>query len=308
MKNEILSPLNDYVFKRLLGDQDHIELLSDFLQSVLDLPARDYQGLEIVDPKMPGKYPRDKKGILDIKVNSPTGKVIDIEVQVDSQSWLSERILFYTAGMVMDQMGQGDGYDKIKRAISIVVADHHFTKKVGKRYHHRYILYDPEAELENREYARLFEIHILEIPKLPKTSDGSKIWEWLRFFSTRKEGDFKMISKKDPMLKKAWGRLKELSADENERLLAQAREKERRDRDIMRISGLTEGMAKGMRKGKMQGLKLGLEKGMEKGMEKGRKVGIKEMAVKALRQGLSAEVVAGFTGLSKAEIEKLAKT
>ncbi len=288
-----LSPLNDYVFKRLLGDRDHIELLADFLASVLDLPDRDYEGLEIVDPIVGGRYPRDKQGVLDIKVNSSDGKVIDIEVQVDSQPHMLERILYYTAGMVMDQVGQGDGYSKIKMAISIVVADHHLTPKSGKRYHHRFVLYDPEAEPGFREYPRLLEIHLLEIPKLPKAPDGSKIWRWLQFFAARQEGEFKMLTKNAPTLKKAWGRLKELSADETERLLAQAREKERRDRENLRIGSLEEGEKKGVRKG------------VKKGVRKGIKKGIKDTALKALQEGLSIETIAKITGLATKEIEKL---
>ncbi|MDR1306187.1 MAG: Rpn family recombination-promoting nuclease/putative transposase [Treponema sp.] len=44
---EILSPLNDYVFSLLFGDQRHIKILAAFLKSVLDIPEEDYASLTI---------------------------------------------------------------------------------------------------------------------------------------------------------------------------------------------------------------------------------------------------------------------
>ncbi len=281
MEYALLSPLNDHVFKRLLGEQDSIDILADFLQSLLDLPAEDYVGMEIVDTRLRRKYPLDKEGILDIKIITPKGEAIDIEVQVNAQPWLMERLLFYTAGMIVEQIGQGDNYDRINRVITIVIADHNITERGGKRYHHRYILYDPDAR---REYPRLIEIHTLELPKLPKGGEGSKLLKWLRFFAARQTGEFEMITKDEPKLIKAWGKLKELSADERERLIANAMEKERRDREIMQIAGRKEGLKEGLKKG------------------------IEQTAVNALRQGLPLETIAIITGLSVEEIERLGKS
>lgn len=296
MNSTILSPLNDYVFKRLLGDRDCLDLLANFICSVLDVPDDDVRGLELVDPKKRKRHIRDKEGILDIKVNTADGKVVDIEVQVEPQPWVYERFLYYTAGMVLDQLGQGDNYNKIRRVVTIVVADHHLTRKDSNNYHHCYRLYDPNAAPGSREYPRLFEIHTLEIPKLPKAPDHSKLWEWLRFLSAREEGEFKMLTKENPVLKKAWGRLKELSADETERLLANNRQKERRDREIMRIAGEVEGLAKGRQEGRQEGL------------TKGRQERDTEIAQQALRQGLAIDVIAAITGMPPEEIEKLRQT
>ncbi len=289
-----LSPLNDFVFKRLMGDREHIDLLAAFLQSVLDLSAKDLQILEIVDPQVGGQYPRDKKGILDIKVVTAQGKRIDIEIQVESQEWLWERLLFYTAAMVVEQIGEGENYDGIKRSITIVITDHHLTEKTGRRYHHRFILHDPEA---GRDYPNLLEIRTLEIPKLPPAHDGSILWEWLKFFSARTEGEFEMTAKNNPTLKKVWGRLKELSADENERLLAQAREKERRDREAQIKTGYLRGEQSGLKKGRKEGIREGIREGTEKTQL--------EIALKALHDGMSMEVIARITGLSIEEIENL---
>ena len=54
----------------------------DFLKAVLDLPAEDYERLTVVDPNLDREFIEDKLGVLDVKVNTSSGKVIDIEVQV----------------------------------------------------------------------------------------------------------------------------------------------------------------------------------------------------------------------------------
>jgi hypothetical protein len=79
MPHEILKPRNDVVFKRLMSDK---RLLVSFLQSALDLPPEDYADVQIVDPHLLGERPEDKLGILDVKVTTGQGNIIDIEIQL----------------------------------------------------------------------------------------------------------------------------------------------------------------------------------------------------------------------------------
>ena len=61
--------------------------------------------------------------------------------------------------------------------------------------------------------------------------------------------------------------------------------------------------------GRVEGLKEGIEQGLEKGIEigeaKGRDEAILQTAITALKQGIPAETVASFTGLSVLEVEAL---
>ncbi|MBU3849046.1 MAG: hypothetical protein IAA16_00595 [Candidatus Treponema excrementipullorum] len=63
------------------------------------------------------------------------------------------------------------------------------------------------------------------------------------------------------------------------------------------------------REGRAEGIKEGIEQGLEKGIEigeaKGREEGIMQTAITALKQGIPAETVASFTGLSVLEVEAL---
>ncbi|MDR0635015.1 MAG: Rpn family recombination-promoting nuclease/putative transposase, partial [Azoarcus sp.] len=73
MDKPFLSPRNDLVFKLLFGDANDTTLITWFLQSVLDLPAGDYEEVEIVDPRLPADAFEDKEGILDVKVKTRSG-------------------------------------------------------------------------------------------------------------------------------------------------------------------------------------------------------------------------------------------
>ena len=57
--------------------------------------------------------------------------------------------------------------------------------------------------------------------------------------------------------------------------------------------------------GRTEGLKEGIEIGEERGIAQGRQEGLMQTAVAALKQGIPAETVASFTGLSVLEVEAL---
>ena len=65
------------------------------------------------------------------------------------------------------------------------------------------------------------------------------------------------------------------------------------------------GNASGWVEGLKDGIEQGLEKGIEIGEVKGREEGIMQTAKTALKQGIPAETVASFTGLSVLEVEAL---
>ena len=72
-----------------------------------------------------------------------------------------------------------------------------------------------------------------------------------------------------------------------------------------RAEGIKEGIEQGLTQGRQEGIEIGEERGIAKGREEGMSEGILQTAVAALKQGIPAETVASFTGLSVTEIEQL---
>ena len=94
------------------------------------------------------------------------------------------------------------------------------------------------------------------------------------------------LAQTSPAMEEAWGVIKELSADERERLLAEDREKTRRDNAAYYETGLVEGRAEGITEGRLEERRA--------------------MIVKMLNQGLSPEQISNFTGIALEDVKALA--
>jgi predicted transposase/invertase (TIGR01784 family) len=111
------------------------------------------------------------------------------------------------------------------------------------------------------------------------------LYNWLQFFKTKKEEELEMLAANSPMIGKAVGILKKLSADERTRMLAEKREMLRMDISASIKRGRAEGKAEGIMEGEIKRAT--------------------EIARNALRKNLPIEDIMDLTGLSRHEIEKL---
>ncbi|MCL1802990.1 MAG: Rpn family recombination-promoting nuclease/putative transposase [Eubacteriaceae bacterium] len=96
-KPKFMRPSNDIVFKLLFADERNVSFLKSFLLSILDFPKEEYDTISIIDPHLLREHFDDKLGILDVKLKTSTGKIINIEVQVKSLDIMRERIAFYSS-------------------------------------------------------------------------------------------------------------------------------------------------------------------------------------------------------------------
>jgi len=224
MGNKLLPVKSDFMFKLLFGDIRNVDILENFLKSILDIPEEEYESLSIVDPYLKKESKDDKYGILDVKLQTKSGHAIHIEIQLLPVKAMEERCVFYQAKMVTEQISSGNDYSKIKRVISIIIADFEFTS--DDEYHQQFRL----RNVKGSDLTKLLEVNTLELTKLPSDTDNSNLWDWAKFIKS--EDDVEMldnIAEKNPQIKKAVGILKELSADERTRMIFEDREKARRD-------------------------------------------------------------------------------
>ena len=228
MGTKILSPMTDVVFKLLFGTEHSVEILTDFLLAVLKLSPSEYDSITITNPFLLQEYKDDKLGILDIKLKLKTGKVLNIEMQVDPVKFMETRVVFYTSKMITGQINEGEDYGAIKPAISIIIAGHKLIKD-SESYHHHFALYDAENKVK---FTDVIEIHTLEMPKAReafKEGQDTNLLNWMKFLDAKTEEELNMVAVKNPAIKKATLRLMELSADEKARQLYEDRLQMRRD-------------------------------------------------------------------------------
>jgi len=135
-------------------------------------------------------------------------------------------------------------------------------------------------------FTDILEIHTFEMKKLPEFPESGekneKQFLWLSLIGADREEEVEMLATKSPVMKKAVGVLKKLSADEKARLLYESREKARFD-EMARLHGArAEGLA--------EGEAIGLTKGR------------REMAKQMLARGMDIGVISELTGLPEDEI------
>jgi predicted transposase/invertase (TIGR01784 family) len=179
--------------------------------------------------------------------------------------------------MITEQIGSGDEYRNIKRAVSIIITDFVFVPE-NVVYHNCYTLRDPKT---GSEFTDLLEVNTLELPKLPPTEDGTERWNWMKFLSARRKEELMMIAEKSPQVKKAVGRLMELSGDERVRLLQESRQKMEWDNRARERAA------------------------REEGKQEGELEGTVKVARSMLADGMAPDLISKFTGLTVEEIKAL---
>jgi predicted transposase/invertase (TIGR01784 family) len=285
MDYEILPPTDDWIFKLLFGDERNKSMLIDLLRSFLELPQEEYE-LVFLNTNLKQEAEDDKLGILDVKVQTTSGKVIDIEIQVNPVKSIGKRISFYKSKLIVEQIAKGDYYSVIEKVICVCITDYVlFHDKT--EYLNSVRFYNPRNGLCFEDIPE--EVYTLELPKVPALSDGSAVWQWTQFLRAKRKEEFEVIAVQNPEIRKAVDTLYELSADERTRAEYELHMRAVRDRAWLRQDGYEEGYQKGEQKG----LKIGLQTGLQ-------------TVVRNLKaMGESADKIAGITGLSLDEIKKL---
>jgi len=206
-----------------------------------------------------------------------------LQLQVTRET--RDRIVYYDAKLITEQLSSSDKYVSIQKVISIVITNEKLIKNSSgtptvPRYHHKFTFFDPEAGVE---FSDLIEIHTLELNKLPDKTDGTELYDWAAFINAESEEELNMVAERNPKVKSAVVTLRRLSADEQARDMYERREKAMRDED----SAMRHARSKGKAEGKAEGRA--------------------EIALKLLSLNVPIETIITATGLPREEIDNLRK-
>jgi predicted transposase/invertase (TIGR01784 family) len=271
--NFIMSPKYDFVFKYIFGNEKHKDLLIALLSDVLGVPEEEFEGIEIINSELLKDFKEDKKGILDVRVKTKTGKQIDVEIQILPTDYMAERTIFYWSKMYTSQIKPGDTYDKLKKCVTINIVDFKCTplKKLYSSYH-------LTEDKTGYRLTDIIEVHFLEIAKLfdedIEKDENDPIVQWMEFLDAKSKGEMEMLAEKNKDIKKAYGLLQIISKDEKARMLYEARQAEISDQ-LTRIKSAE-----------------------EKGIEKGATEKAIKVAEKMIIKGLSMDDIAEITELT----------
>ncbi len=296
-------PRSDLLFKTIFGDERNTDLLVGFLRSVLDLPEADWEQVTLPDTHTRSDQAAGKTAVLDVKVTTATGRVIDIEVQLCPAPDLAGRLVYYTSSMVTSQMVRGAPYSTINQVICVVIAD--FAVIDDEHRHHRFVYHDPDHHVTLTEVTA---IHTLELPKLSPVDDGTVEWQWLRFVAARTPEEMIMAATDNPQIARAVTLVKHYNADEQFRYELEAHERFLHDQASRREAARQAGFTRGHAEGHAQGHAEGRAEGRAEGQATGALIAARRAAINALQLGMSVEQVCTITGLDHVQVADLAQT
>ena len=291
--NKKLKPTNDYVFKKIFGSIGSEDITREFIKCATGM---NFECINLDTTPILEKDLIDKKtGILDVKVVADKLNNIDIEMQVVKSEHIAERILFYWSKMYNKTIRQGLGYERAQKAICILIADFKVSNltQIDKFYTRWKIM---EENYTKQNFTDKLYIVIIELEKLKgindiKEIDNEELLNWCKFIKNPEEMEGEEM--KNEYIKKAKEKLDEINQSEEERRLAEIRERTIRDEMAIRDSGYIDGMKEGEKKGKIEGKNEGIAE------EK------LQIAKIMLKKKMLLEDIIEITRLSKSEIESL---
>jgi predicted transposase/invertase (TIGR01784 family) len=154
------------------------------LQAFIDLPDEEYE-LTFLDTYLKPESEDDKLGIVDVKVRTKTGKIIDIEIQVNPVKNIGQRLSFYKSKLIVEQIGKGERYNVIQKVICI--SNYELFPGTAD-YLNNFKFYNPKNGLCFEDIPE--EVYTLELPKAPVKSDGTTGWEWMQFLRGKQKEDW----------------------------------------------------------------------------------------------------------------------
>jgi predicted transposase/invertase (TIGR01784 family) len=278
---DILPPIDDWIFKLLFGDERNKSILIALLASFIELPEEEYE-ITFLDTYLKPEAEDDKLGIVDVKVKTKSGKVINIEIQVNPVRNIGKRLSFYKSKLIVEQISKAEMYSVIQRVICVCITDYTLFPDTCE-YMNRFVYMNPLNGLVFEDIPE--EVYTLELPKLPSHDDGSRLWDWLCFLRSKEKEEFEMVAERNHEVRRAVDTLYELSSDERVRAEYDMRLKAWCDR-LSEIEG-------------------SFQDGIQKGRAEGEECKALDIARNMVRLGLSFETVVSSTKLDPEKVKAL---
>ena len=263
-----IDPTVDYACKMLLGNPSHPRLTIHFLNAVLKREPRIVH-VDYLNPIVAREFELDKLAILDILARDEQGRRFNIEVQRTRPSWLPERLTYYVAIQLVEQIADGDSYAMLRPSIGICLLRAKLYPDL-EGYHQQFRLRTQMGwELTDR-----LEIHTLELPKYPRRYDNipveNPLDQWMEFFRSAEGSTVEQLRQRlpSPVFTEAIGVLEMISKTPEERRYYDARRKWELDENTWREAARLE-LEAAVKEGETRGEARGESRGEARGKAEG---------------------------------------
>jgi predicted transposase/invertase (TIGR01784 family) len=280
-----VNPKNDIAFKKIFGNEKKKEILISFLNAVLDLKgAFEIQTIEILNPYQIPHLVDLKESSLDVRATDKRGVTFIVEMQMESKSFLRQRVSFYVAKAYSSQIEKAVDYPKLKPVIFIGVFN--FNEFENEHYLSHHLTLNCETlscDLAQMEY------YFIELPKFTKTESElvTILDKWVYFIKYAEDLD--IIPE----------HAKHTHALETAYEVAHRYNWKKPELEAIEYWEIRE------RANQETAFEKGKEEGKKEGKEEGRIAEKQEIAQNLLGKGIEPAIIAETTGLSLDELAAL---
>ncbi|MBE0506305.1 MAG: Rpn family recombination-promoting nuclease/putative transposase [Marinospirillum sp.] len=249
--DHLLDPKIDFVFKKIFTAHPDalVHLINDLRP---DLPV--ITQITILNPEITAKDLTGKNIVMDLLAEDSEGEQYNIEMQVRNYNDWNKRGIYYLAQMLASQLQAGESYANLKGAVGIHLLDFDLFKETQQQKQQALWRFEMRDGLQPKvKLGEDLQLNIIEMKKADRLGLGSQaIRDWITLFEHWKEED-KMSVITNPAVQQVRGYIRELSADEKARQLAEARAKAIRDEASLIEDALKKGRQEGISIGEVKG-------------------------------------------------------
>jgi len=282
-----INPFTDYGFKRLFGEEPNKDLLLDFLNELLKDEQGEIVELTYMKNEVLGHTGLDRKAVFDLYCTNEKGEKFIVELQKTKQKFFKDRTLYYSTFPIREQAVKGTEWNfELKKVYLIAILDFIFDEDHDQPEKYQYKVKLSDIETNKVFYDKLTFIY-LTMPKFNKTISEleTRFDKWL--FVLKNLHKLDRVPKE--LREHIFLRLFEIAeiAKFNPDEYIQYEESLKFYRDLK------------------NSLDTARDEGREEGREEGRKKEKIEIAREMKKDGIPADTIIRYTGLTKAEIEAL---
>ena len=292
-----INPYTDYGFKYLFGTEPNKELTLDFVNALLQ--GREViKSLTLLPLEQLGDTEDDRNYSFKVYCKDERGDNIIIEMQKAEQQWFKDRSVYYSSFPIRSQAKKGKWNFNLKAVYTIGILNFVFDEDKDDENYYHHVVQLMDVNKKEVFYDKLTYIY-LEMPKFRKTEDELENMtdKWLyalknlpRLFERPKALQERIFSK--------FFEVAEVAALSKEEY-AKYWESEKVFYDnqgafmTADYKGYTRGVIEGEAKGRVEG------------RAEGRAEANLDNARRMKADGMPAELIAKYTGLTKEAVEKL---
>ena len=277
-KEKYINPYTDFGFKKLFGTEMNKDLLISFLNALFNGSEKEIEDVQYLNGENLGDGYGDRRSVFDVYCIAKDGSRFIVEMQKAEQAFFKDRSVYYATTPIRQQAPKGEWDYRLDDVYTIGILNFEFPQNEypADSYRHEIKLKDVE---DNHVFYEKLTFIYLEMPKFVKTENELETMfdKWMFVLHNL----YRLLERPKALQDRIFQKLFEQAE------IARYSETERRQYEE----------SKKVFWDNYSVLKTAREKGMREG--------VLDIAHKMKADGMTAELISKYTGLSIEEVEKL---